>query len=137
MNGPAIYTVGNNVGIGSAEPTASLEVKGTVKMFKNTPVSKYNAQPGASGQLYTETAATDGFVVVRMSAGANQNGSASCVVDGTTLGVQSYAYVSNGNLSEASLTTPVPKGATWAVNFGRFDTNGYPHIYIYWIPLGQ
>ena len=109
---------GGNVGIGTTSPTATLQVKGTMKVFGDwvDKSSSYGAQQ----------AATDGFLVVSTNSGANLQIYTDSSSNPTTLRAEfgvSGAYVTG--------CCPVKKGDYWKV----VATYGSPRM-VYWIPLG-
>ncbi|PIU99277.1 hypothetical protein COS59_00535, partial [Candidatus Wolfebacteria bacterium CG03_land_8_20_14_0_80_36_15] len=110
-----------NVGIGTTDPGATLEVKGTMKVFGAW-------ETKANGTVYQ--AETDGFVCAHGSVSSGR-----LVICGytdsnnppTTLRAQQGSDPSSGAHHE-SIMMPVRKGDYW-------KTTG-EEVTVYWIPLG-
>ena len=105
-----------NVGIGTSSPEATLEVKGTVKMFGSW-ASKINST------VYK--AASDGFVCVINTA---LNTYVRGYTDGNNPPVTMRAWESTWYAAYASFMMPVRKGDYWRVTGATT---------VYWIPLGS
>ena len=116
-----------NVGIGATTPGASLEVKGTMKIFGAW--SSYS--PGTVYQ-----APTDGFVVAALfgnSAWGNIMGYTDSNNPPTTLRCAASQDYQRTGADRNSFTMPVRKGDYWLVN-SSIGPNG--SVSIYWMPLG-
>jgi hypothetical protein len=136
-------TVSGNVGIGTSKPETTLEIQGTVKALGRKTIK--TDKSWKEQVLCTETASTDGFVVViaRMGkpdvwcfcvqgfVGDIPYASAANVFEGTNWGDQSNSF-----------TMPVLKGEGWSVK-GKIIGTKQPKaqekwpVDIYWYPLGQ
>ena len=114
-NDGGAYFAGN-VGIGTTGPEATLEVKGTVKMFGSW-ASKSNST------VYK--AASDGFVCVINTA---LNTYVRGYTDGNNPPVTMRAWESTWYAAYASFMMPVRKGDYWRVTGATT---------VYWIPLGS
>jgi hypothetical protein len=121
-----------NVGIGQLDPTATLDVAGTVQMFGDW-------EAKSAGTEYT--APSDGFVVAHIVADSDgEQGYARGETPhaGTPI-VRSRAsvYRAAGGVGvlSSSLCMPVQKGITWYVTTSA--TSGTPVTTVYWIPLGH
>jgi hypothetical protein len=122
--------VGGNVGIGTADANANLEVYGTVSMMGTFDATSYT-----TGTSYK--ANTDGFVSAFWTSGT---GSASGGLDGLTDSANPPTHMmattrvnGTGGLTNGTVFMPVKKGDYW-----KIVVNGSAAtITVNWIPLGQ
>ncbi|MDP7458396.1 MAG: hypothetical protein QGH47_06730, partial [Candidatus Woesearchaeota archaeon] len=109
-----------NIGIGTTTPGATLEVKGTMKVFGNWETKTLET-------VYQ--APSDGFVTI-LTGGSGSNIWASFITDSSNPPQTSRVRV--GPFDGAS--SPVRKGDFWRVHKTGGTTTD--KIHIYWIPLG-
>jgi len=118
-----------NVGIGSDNPDATLQVNGTVSVFGNWDARS----PGAVYQ-----APTDGFVVVRLTVTGNNKIRAEGFTspdDSFTESEIRAGATAWSNSDVNSFTMPVAKGEYWKVEITAQDPAG-TNIWVRWRPLG-
>lgn len=137
----ALLIPNGKVGIGTLAPSATLEVRGTVKMF---------AVPQSRSFNTTYTEATDGFVKAWIRANDSTErctiGGLSSTVDASgnpvfiQMGDSAHYDIESSNVSyrayvqEGSLLLPVFKGRTWQVTFA--NGSGSCQNSLQFIPLG-
>jgi hypothetical protein len=153
VKGGILTTKSNAVGIGTTEPSATLEVKGTVKMIGNT--THIQTIPFSADHQVINGAIvpTDGFIYVFTSspscpAGYYINGviQARTPQSGAFAGLSPF-YFSNQdadyeyiNLTSAYFMFPIKKGNDFDIRLDFYAgsrTDIFPTTYIYFTPLGQ
>jgi hypothetical protein len=95
---------GGNVGIGTTNPGATLEVKGTVSIMRRVTEDTYNTDT-------SYTAPTDILVIVTVSGGTQ---SATPAIEDSTDGI-AYSFDYYGAMQINTCLIPIPKGHIWRV----------------------
>lgn len=131
---------GGNVGIGTANPQAKLEVTGTMKVLGNR--SGWSATlSGSFSYFVDQVAPTDGFVLAtihkpttdRSSTGYIEGWLGGSKITGAYLTADSN---SAKGLQESSFLMPVRKGENWKIG-GRHVGDWAPSADVQFTPLGQ
>jgi len=118
----ARFLSSGNLGINTTSPGATLEVKGTMKIF--------GAWESKSNNVVYQ-APTDGFVVDYGGySPSNSGGSATGYTDGSNPPITIRAFSSVFYSSVPAITMPVRKGDYWKV------VNSHGGGAVWWIPLG-
>ena len=125
---PALTISVGNVGIGTPAPSATLEVKGTMKIFGAW-------QSRSNNTVYQ--AETDGFVIASVSS-ANGTPRVEGYTDASNppsiLRVIDGVWAGGGSTEAGDISLPVLKGDYWKV---VITDSGYPQTnLIWWMPLG-